>query len=98
MTRGTAHDDDEVPSSGGARIFHEILHKIAADLARSLEAKSGNLAGQRQIIVDGFPHVANANAPARRFGHLARREHGVVAANGGEITDVKIFQGFDDAF
>jgi len=26
MARGAAHDDNEIPAAGGARIFHEISH------------------------------------------------------------------------
>ena len=83
MAGGASHDDDEIPSAGGAGVLHEILHQFAAELARGLETERRYLARQRQVVVDGLRHVADTNTPARLFCHLAGGKHGIVAADGG---------------
>src|SRR5258706_10499500 len=90
MARRTAHHHNKIPAPGGARIFHQILHQIAAELARGFKAEGGNLSRQRQVVVDGFWHVANPDATLGSYGDLAGGEHSIVTADAGEMADAEL--------
>src|ERR1051325_10846974 len=93
---GAAHDDDEIPAPRRARVFHQILHEGEAQVARGLEAECWDVARQRQVVVDGFRNVADAQPSGGPLGQFAGAEHRVIAADGGEIADLQLGQRRED--
>ena len=81
MAGGASHNHDEVPAPGRSRIFHNVLHQLAPQLSGRFETERWYFARQRQIIVDGFGHMTDANAALRLLCYLTRGEHRIVATN-----------------
>ena len=94
MSGLASHRHDDVPTLGGARVFHQVLHEFGADVPRRLKAKRRNMRRQRQIVINGFRHVYRMNVGFRRY--RARRKRRVVAADCDEVRDAYAFEGFDD--
>jgi len=96
VARGAAHDDDEIPAARGSRILHQVLHQLETELARGLETERGKLARQRQVVIDGFRHVTDADLPRCLLGDLARRKHRIVAADRRQVAYTQAVEGCDD--
>src|SRR5262245_45621301 len=65
------------------------MHELKAMLARGLKAESRYLSWKREIVVDGFRHMTDADLSTRVLGDLTGGKHGIVAANGYQIGDVQ---------
>src|SRR5262249_41037785 len=98
MTGCATHDDDEVPASRAAGIFHDVMDEFEAQLSSSLEAEGGNFSGQREIVVDGFRNMTDTDPTGCLFGTLARRKHRVTSTNRRQVTDAEAIQGFNNTF
>src|SRR5262249_52880358 len=92
MPGGSSHDDHEIPAVSGAGIFHQIVDNFETVLARCFKAECRRLSRKGQIIVDGFGYVTHSNLADRELGHLTRRVHRIVTADGYQESDLQSFQ------
>src|SRR5215468_3196937 len=65
------------------------MHELKAVLARGLKAESRYLSRKREIVVDGFRHMTDADLSTRVLGDLTGGKHGIIAANGYQVSDVQ---------
>src|SRR5262245_17110440 len=98
MPGGSSHDDHEIPAVSGAGIFHQIVDNFETVLARCFKAECRRLSRKGQIIVDGFGYVTHSNLADRELGHLTRRVHRIVTADGYQVSDLQSFQRSYDRF
>jgi hypothetical protein len=89
---GAAHGHDQVPARGGARVDHQVLDQLRADVAGGLEAEGRDAVGQVEVVVDGLGHVHHAQPAAGLLGQRHRRKGRVVAANGQQLVDPQLFE------
>src|SRR5205085_6837867 len=52
-----SHRDDAEPAFGRARVLHQILDKLDADVARGLIAEGRDVRRQRKVVVNRLRHV-----------------------------------------
>ncbi len=97
MTCFAAHRYYDVPALRGEGIFHQVEDESCPNIARGLEAKGGDLVGQRQIVVDRLGCVCCADAYAEVLvcipGDTVGGVRCVVTANGEKATDSTVDQG-----
>src|SRR5215471_6418632 len=98
MPGGSSHDDHEIPAVSGAGIFHQIVDNFETVLARCFKAECRRLSRKGQIFVDGFGYVTHSNLADRELGHLTRRVHRIVTADGYQVSDLQSFQSSYDPF
>src|SRR5678815_5546396 len=65
MARLPAHRNNDVPTAGRTRIFHQALNKFHSDMTRRLKSKSRNVLREWQIVIDGLGNVNGANLSIR---------------------------------
>ena len=90
MPRGAAHANDEIPTRGGAGVFHQIARKLDAVMPRGLEAERRRRAGQRQIVVNRLGHVRHLDFALALLGHDAGGKSRVVAADRHQVGDAEL--------
>ena len=73
MARVSAHCDNDVPAIHGPCVFHEIFDQARADISGRLIAKSGQIIGKWQIIVDCFRDMDELDLAFGGLGDLSGR-------------------------
>src|SRR5262245_28685674 len=92
MPSGSSHDDHEIPAVSGAGILHQVVDDFETMLARCFKAECRRLSRKGQIIVDGFGYMTHSNLTSRELGDLTRRVHGIVTADGYQVSDLQSLQ------
>src|SRR5215213_454475 len=81
MAGGATHADDDVIARGGSSILGEIAQQVNPVMTGGLKAEGGGRPWQRQIIVNGFRNVSDANGTSGPFVNLAGGKSGVIATD-----------------
>ena len=96
VTGTSAHGDGDVPTAGGAGIGHQTLDDFHTVVPSGLIAKSADLGGEIEVVVDGFGNVRHPDASPSGLLHVHRAEGRVVPTNGDQFVDALGFQGVND--
>ena len=87
MTRGAPHDDDEIPAVGGPGVFHKIQNQVGAGVPGGFVPESWHTTGERQVVVDGFGNLSDANFSSGYPGQRRAGTGGAILADQHKVMD-----------
>src|SRR6185503_18479922 len=98
VTGLAAHGDHQVPARRRARVDHQVLDDVDAEVARRLIAEGDHALREVQVVVDRLGHVDHAEPAVRVVGQAHGRVGRVAAPDGDQVVDTELLEGRDGGF